>query len=140
MKRLAIALGLAAMWLTGCAGGIRVGRSLELGFDGSRKRRLFGVRLPGKLHLRTQPYALEPLTFEFSSSVGMTKRRLRGLFLGGQVGLTFRLTDYLIWSVNSSTLLAFVFPDRSRLGFCIHPRARFSIGRATILRFRESKV
>ena len=132
MKRLAMVLGLVAMWLTGCAGGIRVGRSLELGFDGSKKRRLFGVRLPGKLtlgkvHLRTQPYALEPLTFEFSSSVGMTKRRLRGLFLGGQVGLSFRLTDYLIWSLNSSTLLAFVFPDRSRLGFCIHTRARFSI-------------
>ena len=132
MRRLVMLLGLVAMWFTGCAGGLRLSRSLELGLDGSRKRRLMGVRLPGKLtlgkvHLRTRPWALEPLTFEFSSSVGMTKRRLRGLFLGGQVGLSFRLTDYLIWSVNSSTLLAFVFPDRSRLGFCLHTQARFSI-------------
>jgi hypothetical protein len=131
MKRLAMILGLVAMWLCGCAG-IRIGRSLELGVDGTRKRRLFGVKLPGKLtlgkvHLRTRHYALEPLNFEFFSSVGVTKRRLRGLFLGGQVGLSFRLTDYLVWTVNSSTLLAFVFPDRRRLGFCIQTRARFSI-------------
>lgn len=132
MRRLAMVLGLVTMWLCGCAGGIRVGRGLELGFDGSRKRRLFGVKLPGKLtlgkvHLRTRQYALEPLNFEFFSSVGVTKRRLRGLFLGGQVGLSFRVTDYLVWSVNSTTLFAFVFPSRSRLGFCINTRARFSI-------------
>jgi len=132
MRRLATMFALAAMWLCGCAGGIRVGRSLELGLDGARKKRLFGVKLPGRLalgkvHLRTRPYALEPLTLEFSSSLGMAKRRLRGLFLGGQVGLTFRITRYLNWSVKSSTLLAFVFPDRSRLGFCIQTSARFSI-------------
>lgn len=132
MKRLAMVIGLAAMWLWGCAGGIRLSRDLELGFDGSSKRRLFGVRLPGKLtlgrvRLRSRPYALEPLSFELFSSVGASKRRLRGLFLGGQVGLSFRLTDYLVWSVNSSTLLAFVFPDHSRLGFCIQTHARFSI-------------
>jgi len=132
MRRLATLLALVAMWCCGCSGGIRVGRSLELGLDGARKKRLFGVKLPGRLtlgkvHLRTRPYALEPLTFEFSSSLGMTKRRLRGLFVGGQVGLTFRITRYLTWSVNSSTLLAFVFPSRSRLGFSVQTRARFSI-------------
>jgi hypothetical protein len=105
---------------------------MSLGLDGSRRERLFGVRLPGRLtlgrvYLRTQPYVLEPLAFELSSSVGMNRRRLRGLFLGGQVGLSFRLTDYLVWSVNYSTLLAFVFPGRGLLGFCLHTRARFFI-------------
>ena len=132
MNRLALALGLVAMWLCGCAGGIRLGRGLELGFDGSRKRRLFGVKLPGKLtlgkvHLRSRPYVLEPLSFELSSSLGMSRKRLRGLFLGGQVGLSFKLTRNLTWSFKYSTLLAFVFPNRSRLGFCIQTAARFSI-------------
>jgi len=136
MRRLVLVLGLSVAWLFGCVGGKRlcvpIGGKLSLGLDGSKRRRLFGVKLPGRLtmgrvYLRTQPYALEPLTFEFSSSLGMTKRRLRGLFLGGQVGLSFWVTDYLALSVNSSTLLAFVFPSRSRLGFGIHTRARFSI-------------
>ena len=136
MRRLFLVLGFMVVWLSGCIGGKRlcvpVGGNLALGLDGAKRRRLFGVKLPSRLtltrvYLRTQPYALEPLTFEFGSSVGMSKRRLRGLFLGGKVGLSFRVTDYLILSVNSSTLLAFVFPNRSRLGFYINTQARFSI-------------
>ncbi len=136
MRRLVLFLALSVSWLFGCVSERRlcmpVLGKMSLGLDGSRLRRLFGVRLPGRLtlgrvYLRTQPYALEPLDFEFSSSLGLNRRRLRGLFLGGQVGLRFRLTDYLVWSVNSSTLLAFVFPGRGRLGFCIQTSARFSI-------------
>jgi hypothetical protein len=136
MKRLAVLLGLIAMWLPGCLAGKRlslpVSESLAVGVDGSRSRRLLGVKLPGKLtlgrmYLRSQPYALEPLTFEFQSGMGVSKRGLRGLFLGGRVGLSFRVTDYLYLSVNSSTLLAFMFPNRSRLGFCVKTQARISI-------------
>jgi hypothetical protein len=136
VRRLTLLLAFFVPWLFGCVGEKRlcvpVLRKMSLGLDGSRRERLFGVRLPGRLtlgrvYLRTQPYVLEPLAFELSSSVGMNRRRLRGLFLGGQVGLSFRLTDYLVWSVNYSTLLAFVFPGRGLLGFCLHTRARFFI-------------
>jgi hypothetical protein len=134
--RLLVLMVFSISWFFGCVGEKRlcvpVFEKMSLGLDGSRRRRLLGVRLPGRLtlgrvYLRTRPYALEPLTFEFSSSLGMNRRRLRGLFFLGEVGLSFRLTDYLIWSVNSSTLLAFVFPGRGLLGFCLHTQARFFI-------------